>query len=319
MTVVRTNAKGARAPREGKRPLGAQIMRHWQLYILWLLPMALLIIFKYMPMVGLQIAFRDYNFMDGIWNSKWRGLYHFANFFKSYEFPRLMRNTLVLAFYNLATIVPCAVVLALSINAARRKLLGRAAQFITYAPYFISGVIITTMVMQIFAMRGGLFNTFRAFLGLEAVNVMASPAAFPHIFAWTNVWYQNGYQAVFFLAALAGINPELYEAAKIDGAGIWHRIIHIDIPGIMPTVATIFILKCGEVFKVSTDMVLLLQNPLNMDTADVINTYVYRIGISSAQYSYSSAIGFFNSVIALILILIADQLSRKYSETSLFY
>jgi putative aldouronate transport system permease protein len=269
-------------------------------------------------MVGLQIAFRDYNIGLGVWGSRWVGFKYFRTFLNSFEFPRLLGNTLAVGVYLLAVGMPCPIILALSINSCANRRYGKAAQMITYAPYFISVVILVTITMQFLAVRGGMLNNMRAMLGAPAINLMSKPGAFRHIYVWSDVWQTTGYGAVIYIAALSGVHPELYEAATIDGASIIQRIWHIDLPSIMPVAVILLIMKCGGVINVGHEKVLLLQNPMNQETADVISTYVYRIGITAAQYSYSSAIGFFNSVVSITLLLSANFLAGKISETSLF-
>lgn len=315
--ISASGALDRRRPRE-KKSVMARIARHWQLYLFLLIPMAFLFIFKYMPMVGLQIAFRDYNVTRGIWNSPWVGMKHFNNFVNSFEFVRLLRNTFVLGLYQMLVNIPCPIILAVAINSSISRRLGKTSQLLTYAPYFISTVILTTIVMQVLAMRGGLLNNVRNMLGMDGVNLMADENAFRHIYVWSGVWQGTGYGAVIYIASLAGVNPELYEAATIDGASVFRRIIHIDIPSILPVAIILLIMNCGSIINVGYEKVLLLQNPMNMETADVISTYVYRMGITSAQYSYSSAIGFFNSILSITMLLIVNFLARRFSETSLF-
>lgn len=298
--------------------MGAKIAKHWQLYLLLLLPLVYLLIFKYQPIYGVQIAFRDYSPAFGISGSPWVGFKHFQNFFSSYQFGRLLSNTLILGVYTLVASIPFPILLALSINSVRCKTLGKTAQMITYAPYFISTVILVSMITQILAVRGGLLNNVLAIFGIEPVNLMASPTAFRHIYVISNIWQGTGYNAVIYIAALAGINPELYEAARIDGASIWQRLRYIDLPGISSVAIMLLILNCGSIINISYEKVLLLQNDMNMETADVISTYVYRMGITSAQYSYSAAIGLFNSVVSVILLLLVNAAAKRFSDTSLF-
>ncbi len=317
MFMVQT--RRAKAPLSQRVSLEARkTFRHWQLYLLLVLPVAQLIIFKYVPIYGVQIAFREYSPVQGIMGSPWVGMKHFINFFSSHQFARLLTNTLSVGFWSLIITIPFSVILALSINESLSRRYAKVVQMVTYAPYFISVVIITSMIIQILAVRGGLLNSVRALFGLKAVNLMASPKAFLPIYVISNVWQAAGYNAVIFLAALAAVSPELYEAAKIDGANIYQKIRHIDLPSVLPTMVMMLILNAGSIINVGYEKVLLLQNKMNMDAADVINTYVYRMGITSAQYSYSSAIGLFNSVVALALLLMVNWVAKKYSETSLF-
>jgi len=312
----RAHAKAGMGKRA--RKVAKEILMQWQLYVLLLLPVVYLIIFKYLPMYGVQIAFRDFNPALGFTASPWVGMKHLLNFFHSNYFWRLVSNTLLLGFFSLVVSFPCPIILGISINEARSKTFGKAVQMVTYAPYFISTVILVSMVMQILAVRGGLFNSMRALFGMDPVNLMADPGMFRVIYILSGIWQGTGYGAVIYIAALANVNPELYEAAEIDGATIMQKIINIDIPSIMPVAIMLLIMSCGSIINVGYEKVLLMQNKLNMETADVISTYVYRMGITSAQYSYSSAIGLFNSVVSIILLLTVNWVSGKVGETSLF-
>jgi putative aldouronate transport system permease protein len=300
------------------RKVAGEVARSWQLYILLLVPVVYLLIFKYLPMYGVQIAFREFNPALGFSASPWVGMKHFINFFNSQQFVRLVSNTLILGFFTMLFSFPCPIILGISINEARNKAFGKTAQMITYAPYFISTVILVSMLMQFLAVRGGLFNSMRALLGMPPINLMADPKMFRVLYILSGIWQGTGYGAVIYIAALSSVNPELYEAAEIDGATILKKIINIDLPSIMPVAIMLLIMNCGSIINVGYEKVLLMQNQLNMATSDVISTYVYRIGITSAQYSYSSAIGLFNSVVSIALLLVVNWLSRRFGETSLF-
>lgn len=298
--------------------IGAKILKHWQLYLMLLLPLIFVAIFKYQPIYGVQIAFKDYNPMAGISGSEWVGLKHFMNFFNSHQFTRLLSNTLILGFESMLINIPCPIILGLALNEVKNKHFSKTAQLVTYAPYFISTVILTSMVTQLLATHGGLLNNILAMLDIAPINLMMDPNSFRAIYIISGVWQTTGYGAVIYIAALAGVNPELYEAARIDGASIWQKIRHIDIPTIMPVAIMLLIMNCGSIINVGYEKVLLLQNQLNMEKADVISTYVYRMGISSSQYSYSAAIGLFNSVISILLLLVVNKISSKVTDTSLF-
>lgn len=291
---------------------------HPGLYIMLIIPVVYLILFKYWPIYGVQIAFRDYVPVKGFSGSPWVGLKHFKTFFSSYQFERLLKNTLFLGTVSMLVNIPCPIILALSINAARSKKAGKAVQMITYAPYFISTVIVVSLIIQICDVRTGLYNIVRGWFGLASTNPLSSPTAFRWLYILSGIWQGTGYGAVIYLSALSGISPDLYEAAKIDGATLVQRIRHIEIPSIMPVGIMLVIMNCGSIINVGFEKVLLLQNQMNMSTSDVISTYVYRIGIGGAQFSYSTAIGLFNSVISVILLVIVNWLSQKVSETSLF-
>lgn len=300
-----------------KSRLSKRIMKHWMLYLMILPSLLCIIIFKYIPMYGIQIAFRNYMPGMGFTGSPWVGLKHFHDFFSSYQFSRLLVNTLGISVYSLVAGIPIPVILAIALNESRSKLYSKTVQMVTYAPYFISTVVLVSIIFQ-FLSPYGLLNNLLGLLGLPPADVMANPALFKSLYVWSGVWQGAGYNAVIYLAALAGINSELYEAARIDGASTLKKIIHIDIPGIMPTIIIILILNTASILNVDYQKILLMQNQLNMEVSDVISTYVYRQGLVSVQYSYSSAIGLFNSVISMILFYTVNFLARKYSETSLW-
>ncbi len=314
--VIQKERKVLKQPGAGSK-LSKRILKHWQLYLLILPSLLSVIIFKYIPMYGVQIAFRDYQPAKGFMGSPWVGLKYFEDFFSSYQFSRLLINTLSISIYSLLALLPVPVILALSLNETRWRFFKKSVQTITYAPYFISTVVLVSIIFQ-FLSPYGLLNNLLGLFGVEKVDLMANPALFKSLYVWSGVWQQAGYYAVIYLAALAGINSELYEAAWIDGASTLQKIIHIDLPGIMPTIIIILILNTASILNVDYQKILLMQNQLNMETSDVISTYVYRQGLVSVQYSFSSAIGLFNSVISMILFYGVNFLARKYSETSLW-
>jgi ABC-type polysaccharide transport system permease subunit len=302
-----------------KKPLIKQMQKNWQLYLLIILPLVYLIIFKYVPMVGVQIAFKKYMPLKGMFGSPWVGFAHFQRFFKSHIFWNLMKNTLGISFYNLIIGFPFPIILALSLNYTANKSVKKSAQMITYAPYFISTVVMVGMILQMLSMRG-VVNNILSVLGLETVNFMGDESRFWSIYVWTNVWKNMGYGSIIYLAALAGIDPQLHEAATVDGATKLQGIWHIDIPGIMPTAVIMLILSVGRIMSLGFEKILLMQNSLNLGASEVIQTYVYKIGIAggSGNFSYPSAIGLFQSVINLILLISVNKIAKKVSETSLW-
>ncbi len=314
--ILKKEGKTVRTPVAGSK-LTKRIKKHWQLYLLLLPSLLCIIIFKYIPMYGVQIAFRNYQPAKGFMGSPWVGLKYFQDFFSSYQFSRLLINTLGISIYSLLALLPIPVILALSLNETRWKFFKKTVQTVTYAPYFISTVVLVSIIFQ-FLSPYGLLNNLLGLFGVPKIDLMANPALFKSLYVWSGVWQQAGYYAVIYLAALAGINSELYEAAWIDGASTFKKIIHIDLPGILPTIIIILILNTASILNVDYQKILLMQNQLNMEASDVISTYVYRMGLVSVQYSYSSAIGLFNSVISMILFYGVNYLSRKYSETSLW-
>lgn len=294
-----------------------RILKHWQLYLLILPPLALLIIFKYVPMYGVQIAFRDYNPAVGIFSSRWIGLENFTSFFQSFEFSRLLVNTITISFYSILAGFPIPIILAISLNEAKNRFFSKTVQMITYAPYFLSTVVMVAILNQ-FLSKVGLLNNLLNLLHLPAVDLMGYPWLFKSVYVWSGVWQTAGFNAVIYIAVLSGINQELYDAARIDGASSLQRIINIDVPSIMPTATILLILSSAQILNVGFEKIFLMQNPLNLSVSDVISTYVYRIGLLNAQYSYSAAIGLFNSVVSMLLLAAVNQVSRKFSETSLW-
>ena len=293
------------------------IVRHWQLYLLLLIPVAWLIIFRYYPMYGLQIAFRDFNPGQGIFGSRWAGTKYFKLFFNSPNFTRLFSNTLLLSLYSILASTPIPIILAISMNECRKRFFSKTVQMVTYMPFFISTVILVAMLVQMTS-SFGLLNNVLQLLRMEKVNVMGNPANFRHLYVWSGIWQGAGYSAVIYIAALSGISNELYEAAKIDGASIIQKIWHVDLPSIMPTAIILLILGAGNLLNIGYEKVFLMQNPVNMSVSDIISTHVYRVGLESAQFSYSAAIGFFNSVVSTIIIIIVNGIAKKVSETSLW-
>jgi ABC-type polysaccharide transport system, permease component len=268
-------------------------------------------------MIGVQIAFKNYNLSKGIFGSPWVGLKHFKTFLTSYQFGRLMLNTLGLSIYQIVAGFFPPIILALALNYSLSRKFGKTVQMITYMPHFISTVLIVAIVSQILSING-VVNTVIKNLGAQPIQFLGEPSWFKSVYVWSGIWQGTGYNAILYLAAIAGINPELYEAATVDGASIWKRIWHIDIPGIMPTAIILLILSTGKILNIGYEKVLLLQNQLNMQSSDIISTYVYRIGLVSMQYSYSSAINLMQSFISLILIVLVNGISKKVTENSLW-
>jgi putative aldouronate transport system permease protein len=291
--------------------------RHRQLYLVVIVPMAFVFIFRYMPMYGLQIAFKDYFVLKGIWGSPWVGLRHFRLFFSSYLFNRLLSNTIMLSLYSIVASVFPPILLAIALNEARNVIFKKTVQLAVYAPYFLSTVIVTSILMQVLSSRG-IVNQFLGLLNVGPVQFLGNPRLFKSIYVWSGVWQMTGYGAVIYLAALAGINPELYEAARVDGVNKWQQIWHIDIPGILPTAIILLILSTSRVLNVGFEKVLLLQNPMNLQSSDVIDTFIYRMGLINFEYSYSTAVGLFKSVANLLLLTVVNAIARRVSETSLW-
>ena len=296
-----------------------EVKRNWGLYLLVSVPLAYLIIFKYVPMYGVQIAFRDYKPGLGISGSEFVGFKHFVKFLTNYKFKEIMWNTIVISLYSLATF-PLPVMFALLLNYVKNHRFKKTVQLVTYAPHFISTVVIVGMIIQFLDARNGVINQIVELLGGERQNFMAKEAYFRHIYVWTDVWQGLGYSAIMYIAALANVSPELHEAAIIDGANIPQRIWHVDLPGILPTLSIMLIMRCGSILSMGHEKIYLMQNSLNLGHSEVISTYVYKQGIASdiPQYSYSAAVGLFVSVINVILLLVTNQISKKASGNSMF-
>jgi putative aldouronate transport system permease protein len=296
--------------------LAVSLRRNWDLYLLFLPVIAYYVIFHYVPMYGIQIAFKNFNAALGIWGSKWAGLEHFQRFFSGYFIGRLIFNTITLSLYGLAVGFFMPIVLALMLNEARNIVFRRTVQTVTYAPYFLSTVVMVGMLIAILSPNNGLINNIIRLFGGTPVNFMTEPDWFKSLYVFSGVWQNTGYESIIFLAALAGINPELHEAAQIDGASRLRRIWHINLPGILPTIVIMFILACGRIMSVGFEKVFLMQNAANQPSSDVISTYVYRVGVLGAQYSFSTAVGMFNSIVNFIMLAIANQVSKRATETS---
>lgn len=292
--------------------------KHWQLYVIAIIPIAYILIYRYWPMVGAQIAFRKFNVVQGMWKSPWVGLYHFTRFFSSHSFWKLIRNTLLINAIGITFGFPAPIILALMLNEIRSRSFKRTVQMVTYAPYFISTVVMVSIIMTFLSPRSGAWGYLMRLLGQEPVDLMARARMFRWIFVGSGIWQGTGYAAIIYLAALSGVNPELYDASKIDGASRLQKIRNIDIPSIMPTIVILLILSAGEIMNVGFEKIYLMQNPLNLETSEVIATYVYKIGLINANYSFGTAVGLFNSVVNMLLIVIVNWIAKRVGETSLW-
>lgn len=295
-----------------------ELKRHWQLYVMLILPLTYLIIFAYIPMGGVIIAFKDYSIRGGIWGSDWVGFEHFTNFFKTPDFVKLLRNTLILSLYNLVITFPMPIILALAVNELKSKAYKKVVQMVTYMPYFISTVVLVGTMKNIFSPRTGLINNIIALFGGAQTDFMGNPDLFRTMYVWSGVWQGMGYSAVIYIAALANVDSSQVEASLMDGAGRFARVWHVDLPAIMPTIVIQLILAVGSVMSLGYEKVFLMQNPVNTEVSEVISTFVYKRGIAGFQYSYSAAVGLFNSVVNLVLIALANVFAKKVGETSLW-
>lgn len=303
-----------------KGNLYKQIMRHWQLYIIFAIPLSLVLLFSYKPMYGVLIAFKDFVATKGILGSEWADPWYkyFQMFLVTKNFPRLMWNTISISVYGLIAGFPIPIILAISLNECRSLRFKKSVQMITYAPHFISVVIIVSILSLVMAPKTGILNNAIAAFGGDRIDFFAKPEYFKSLYIWSGVWQGMGFSSVIYMAALSGVDPGLHEAATVDGASKLQRIIHVDIPGIAPTIIITLILNMGSIMSIGYEKILLMQNSLNISASDVISTYVYKIGLENAQYSLSTAVGLFNSLINIVLLLSVNKIARKVSDTSLW-
>ncbi|MBT2290379.1 sugar ABC transporter permease [Paenibacillus albidus] len=304
--------------RKKQHPFLKSLKKHWELYLLVLPPVLYLFIFKYIPMVGVQIAFKDFSVVKGIWGSPWVGLKHFEAFFDSPNFWLLIKNTIGISFYSLLAGFPIPILLALALNEIRTGYFKKTVQMVTYAPHFISTVVMVSIIILMLSPHVGVVDRLFTLIGLPMTNFMGIPEYFKSIYVWSGVWQGMGYSSIIYIAALAGVDPSLYEAARMDGASRLKKIWHIDIPSLIPVTVIMLILSLGSIMGVGFEKIFLMQNPLNTSASEVISTYVYKVGLIGANFSFSSAVGLFNSIINLILLVLVNAISRKVSKNSLW-
>ena len=306
-------------PGNRKKELWKGIRRNYCLY-LFLLPAVVFIgVFCYAPMYGVLMAFQDYSPGKGILGSPWVGLKWFRTFFELPRFWQIVKNTLVISLYSLVVGFPIPILLALMINSVKGTRFKKLTQTVTYMPHFISTVTLVGMMSVFLSPRSGFLNHLIAMLGgPDDLHYMGNAAVFPHLYVWSGIWQNMGWSSIIYLAALSGVDQELHEAAMVDGASKLKRIIHIDLPAIIPTMVILLIMNAGSIMSVGYEKVYLMQNDLNKETSDVIATYTYKVGIINNQMSFSSAIGLFNSAINCVLLLTVNAISKKLSDTSLW-
>ena len=292
--------------------------REWQIYAMLLPTIIWFLVFLYKPMYGLQIAFKDYSIFRGVAGSPWVGLEHFETLFSNDQFLRAIGNTIKISALNLLFGFPAPIILALMFNEILHASYKRTAQTIVYLPHFISSVIIAGIVITAFSPTAGIVNTIMGWFGLDPVYFLTQPEWFRPIFVGTGIWQEAGFGSIVFLAAIAGVNPSLYESAVVDGANRWQMMWKITIPSILPTILIMLIIRIGNVMEVSFELVILLYQPATYETADVVNTWIYRQGLQSGQYDLAAAGGLFNAVVAFVLVMTANALSRHFSRTSLW-
>ncbi|MDQ0144609.1 MULTISPECIES: ABC transporter permease [Pseudarthrobacter] len=295
-----------------------KVARSWQLYVLLAPALIYIAVFKYWPMYGVQIAFRNYNPVDGFTGSPWVGLQHFIRFVNSYQFGQVVGNTFWIAVLGLVVAFPIPIVLALLVNQLQSERFKKFTQTVLYSPAFISTVVVVGMMFVLLSPRSGLVNNAIQLAGGEPIFFMGSSEWFRPIYVISDVWQNAGFSMIVYLAALSGIDPALHDAAKVDGASKLQRIRHIDLPGIMPVVTVLFILAIGNLLNVGFEKALLMQTNLNLPASEIIQTYVYHAGLQQAQFSYSAAIGLFNSVLNLVLLLTFNWVARRANQATLW-
>jgi len=299
-----------------RQPLFTRMKRHWGLCLLLLIPIVYVFIFNYMPMYGVLIAFMRFNPKLGILGSPWVGLYQFERFLGNVKFVQIMVNTLSISLYSLIAGFPVPILLALGLTHLKSPKYRKTVQMITYAPYFLSTVILVALLSQLLNMRSGLLNRFIMMIGLEPVNFMGNAASFRHVYVWSGVWQEMGYAAIIYISALSAVDPQLHEAASIDGASMWKRIWHIDLPGILPTIIILLILRMGSLLSVGFEKVFLMQNATNLSVSELIETYVYKVGLTASRpdFSYATAVGLFQNVVSFILVMTANFIAKRVSD-----
>ena len=301
-----------------RRSLARRMLMNWQLYLFILPAVAFFAIFQYGPMYGLQLAFKDFIASEGIWRSPWIGLHNFQTFFSSFFFWQLFTNTLTISGYSLLAGFPFPILLALALNEVRNRRYKKLVQTVSYAPHFISTVVMVGMILIFLHPESGMVNALLKALGRQPVSFMSKGSYFQSIYVWTGVWQSLGWNSVIFFATLASVDPQQHEAAVIDGASRMQRIWYINIPVIMPTVIILFILNAGQIMNVGFEKIFLMQNQLNSSASEVIATYVYKMGVQGGRFAFSTAVGLFNSVINCAVLLIVNRVAKAVSSVGIW-
>ena len=301
-----------------KQSFKAYMKGHYDLYLLLLPAILYTAVFLYIPMYGVLMAFQDYSPVKGIIGSNFVGLKHFKKFFSTYMAKQIISNTVILSGYSLLASFPFPVILALMLNYCVNRRFGKIVQTVTYMPYFISVMVLVGMMNIFFSTNYGVVNTVLQAVGIEPFSFMSSEKSFRHIYVWSGIWQGMGYSSVIYFAALSGIDPTLYEAAELDGASKLQRIRYIDLPSIMPTVIIMLIMSAGNLMSIGFEKAYLMQNDRNSGVSEIIATYVYKVGLIDARYSFSAAINLFNSAINFVILIVINKISRKLSDTSLW-
>lgn len=304
--------------RSAGRSLWLRIRRNGGLYLLMIPAMIIFICFTYLPMYGIVIAFKNFKPARGILGSEWAGLRYFKKYFSSYMFSNTIRNTLLISIYTILVTFPLPILIALMCNQMYAKRFKKFFQVSTYLLHFISTVVMCGMIVLFLSPSSGVIPKLLGYIGVQTGDLMGKASAFSSIYVWTEAWQHVGWDSIMYIAALSAVDPQLYEAAVVDGANKWQKMRSIDIPLLMPTAVVLFILRAGSVMSVGFEKVYLLQNDLNISASEIISTYVYKMGLKSNQYSYSAAIGLFNNVVNFILLLSVNFIAGKMGDTSLF-
>jgi len=310
--------KNASVTTKKRKGIIGSLRKDWSLWLFVLPGVILTFIFSYVPMYGVQLAFKKYNPKLGIWGSGWVGLTHFTRFFNSPYFETVIKNTLIISAYSLLAGFPIAIILALMLNSFKHKKYRKIIQTVTYAPNFISTVVMCGMLILFLSPSSGAINKVIAYFGGTAINFMAEKSYWRHIYVWSGVWQTMGWNSIVYFAALAGVSPELHEAAICDGASKFQIVRYIDFPSILPTATILLILNCGSIMSVGFEKVFLLQNDLNKGVSEIISTYTYQVGLIDGNISYSTGIGLFNSAVNAVLLIVVNKISDKLSGTSLY-
>lgn len=320
MTAVNRNLQIRKPQKRGlqKRRARFQWKKYWQCYIMISVPLILIFLFNYLPMGGILMAFENFSFKKGLFGSEWVGVKHFKAFLTNPVFPQLMKNTLTLSVYSLAVSFPFPVLLALILNECGSKHFKKTVQLVTYAPNFISTVVLVGMLSQILHPKFGVVNNVLSLFQMGPVDFLGKSSLFPSLYVWSGVWQSAGYGSIIYIAALAGVDQELKEATLIDGANRLQRIWHLDLPTIKPTIITLLILSAGGIMSVGFEKVFLMQNTINAQVSEVISTYVYKRGLINNDYGYAAAVGLFNSAVNMILLVTVNQITKKAGENSLW-
>ena len=316
MAKTLSTTKAAARYTVGKR-LGREFRNYWIMYLMLIPVITYFLVYCYAPMYGIIIAFKKYNAKLGIWGSNWVGFKHFERFFSSYSFSRLLGNTLGISLYSLLVSFPIPILFAMLLHYLDIKPLKKTVQMVSYAPHFLSTVIIASL-LTLFCAKDGFFNIIGGLFGRKAADLLAKPELFKHIYVWSDVWQSMGWNAIIYMAALSGVDQQMHEAAIVDGANKLQRMLKIDLPSITPTIVMLLILQMGGIMSLGFEKAFLMQNDLNLRSSQIIATYVYELGLIKADYSFSTAVGLFNNVINVTLMVLANTFSKKVLNESLW-